>query len=222
MNRRDFLKASVMTTAVIASSSLHVKCSSNTDTDKPTIQRYQGIGKTGLKMSDISLGCSKLPSPSMVLRAIDRGINYLDTAPDYGSSEKYIGRAMKDIQRDKIILASKMCKPGRRGHLLFGSKKNDYIDAVEGSLSRLKTDYLDICFVHSIGGASKNKDEEIKRLLDEEMLSAVETLKKAGKIRFLAVSSHGPNHMEDLLLTDRKSTRLNSSHIPLSRMPSSA
>lgn len=201
MRRRDFLKTSALATAAIVSSPLHVQAG----TDKPYVRRYQEIGKTGLKMSDISLGCGELPSPSMVLRAIDRGINYLDTAPDYGPSEKYIGEAMKKTPRDKIILASKMCKPVRKGHLIAGSRKKDYIAVVEGSLSRLNTDYLDICFVHSIGSLSKDIGEERNRLLDEEMLSAVEALKKAGKIRFLAASSHGPNNMEDLLMTAVKS-----------------
>ncbi len=201
MKRREFLKTSALATAAIASSPLHIEAG----TDVPVIRKYQELGKTGLKMSDISLGCGGLPSPSMVLRAIDRGINYLDTAPDYGSSEQYIGEAMNKIQRDKIILASKMCRPVRGGHLLYGSKKKDYIEAVEGSLSRLHTDYLDICFVHSIGSKSKLFEEEKKRLLDEEMLAAVEEMKKAGKIRFLAVSSHGPDHMEELIMTAVKS-----------------
>jgi predicted aldo/keto reductase-like oxidoreductase len=66
----------------------------------------------------------------------------------------------------------------------------------------MKTDYLDICFVHAIGEkkGKKSKEEETKRLLDEEMLSAYGALKKAGKVRFLAVSSHGPNNMEEHLL----------------------
>jgi len=206
MKRRDFLKTSALATAVIAGSPLHVACSADKNSDKPTVQRYQEIGKTGLKMSDISYGTGKLPSPSMILRAIDRGINYFDTAPDYGSSEKYIGEAMNRIQRDKIIIGSKMCNPtAYPGHLPLGTKKKDYIAAVEGSLSRMNTDYLDFCFVHAMGEMSKKKEEEQKRLTDEEMLSAVAALKESGKIRFLAVSSHGPNHMEELMMEAVKS-----------------
>lgn len=201
MKRRDFLKSTALAAAAIAGSPLHAACGTEKSSGKPTVQCYQEIGKTGLKMSDISYGAGKLPSPSMVLRSIDRGINYFDTAPDYGLSEKYIGEAMSRIQRDKIILASKMCKPtGYPGHLPLGTKKKDYIVAVEESLKRLKTDYLDFCFIHAMGEMSKQKEEEKKRLLDEEMLSAVAELKKAGKVRFLAVSSHGPKNMEGLLM----------------------
>ncbi len=202
MKRRDFLKTTALTTAAIAASPF---CASS-GTDKPSVQRYQEIGKTGLKMSDISFGTGKLASPSMILRAIDRGINYFDTAPDYGSAEKYIGGAMNRIQRDKVIIASKFCNPLRYpAHLLLGSKKKDFIAAVETSLSTMNTDYLDICFVHAMGEVSKSKEEEQKRLLDEEMLSAATALKESGKIRFLAVSSHGPNHMEELMMEAVKS-----------------
>jgi predicted aldo/keto reductase-like oxidoreductase len=174
MKRRDFLKTSVFATAALTATPLTLQAK----TEKPKVKQYKQIGKTGLKMSDISYGTGRLPSSSMILRAIDRGINYFDTAPDYGFSEKYIGQAMKNIQRDKIIIASKFCTPfPYPSHLPTGSKKHDYIEAVEGSLSRLKTDYLDFCFVHAIGE------------------------QKAGKVRFLAVSSHGPNNLEDLLMT---------------------
>jgi predicted aldo/keto reductase-like oxidoreductase len=198
MKRRDFLKTSAIATAAIAFSPLNVSAAK----EKPTIKRYNEIGKTGLKMSDISFGTGRLPSSSMILRAIDRGINYFDTAPDYGSSEKYIGEAMKKIQRDKIIIASKFCTPQPYpSHLTPVSSKKEYIKAVEGSLSRMKTDYLDFCFVHAIGEQNKNMELETKRLLNEEMLSAYQLLKEAGKVRFLAISSHGPDNMEDLLLT---------------------
>ncbi len=197
MKRRDFFKASAIAAAGIAVNTSGV----DADTGKTVVKSYRELGKTGLKMSDISFGCGRLPSSSLVLRAIDRGINYFDTAPDYGKSEENIGGAMNKIQREKIIIASKFCtfKP-YPGHLPLGSKKNEYIASVEGSLSRLKTDYLDIVFVHAIGESHKDVKEAEKRLLDNEMLSAFETLKKTGKVRFLAVSSHGPNNMEHLLL----------------------
>ena len=198
MKRRDFLKTSAIAAAAIAVTPLDVSAAKN----KPAVRKYNEIGKTGLKMSDISFGAGRLPSSSMILRAIDRGINYFDTAPDYGTSEKYIGDAMKKIKRDKVIIASKFCTPlPYPSHLATVSSKADYIKAVEGSLSRMKTDYLDFCFVHAIGEQSSSMEREAKRLLDEEMLSAYRSLKEAGKVRFLAVSSHGPDNMEDLLLS---------------------
>ncbi|KWT86808.1 aldo/keto reductase [Candidatus Magnetominusculus xianensis] len=198
MRRRDFLKAGAV---VAAASALISPAASAAEETAGSVKRYTEIGKTGLKMSDISCGCGGLPSASLVLRAIDKGINYFDTAPDYGKSESYIGEAMKSIKRDKVIIASKFCTPmPYPGHLPVGSTKEQYIASVDGSLSRMKTDYLDFVFVHAIGEVDKDKDKELKRLLDENMLAAYQSLKKAGKVKFLAVSSHGPSNMEDLLL----------------------
>jgi predicted aldo/keto reductase-like oxidoreductase len=204
MKRRDFLKVAAFTAAAVTAPPLHAETLANT----PSVKNYRKIGKTGLKMSDISFGGGKLSSASMVLRAVDSGINYFDTAPDYGQSEKTIGEAMPKIQRDKVIITSKLCNlQPYPGHLPLGSKKKDYIVSVEGSLSRMKTDYLDFCFVHAIGEMNKDLETEKKRLLDDEMFEAVAELKKAGKIRFLGTSSHGPNNMEELLMIAVKSGR---------------
>ena len=204
MKRRDFLKAAAFTAAAVTVPQAH----GETTDDTASVKSYRNIGKTGLKMSDISFGGGKLSAASMVLRALDSGINYFDTAPDYGQSEKTIGEAMPRIRRDKVIITSKFCRPQPYpGHLPLGSKKKDYIASVEGSLSRMKTDYLDFCFVHAIGEMNKDLELEKKRLLDNEMFEAVEELKKAGKVRFFGTSSHGPNNMEELLMIAAKSGR---------------
>ncbi len=198
MKRRDFFKVAAFTAASVTFPPLHGEGAS----DRPSVKSYREIGKTGLKMSDISFGGGKLSASSMVLRAVDSGINYFDTAPDYGQSEKTIGEAMPKISRDKVIITSKFCHTQPYpGHLPLGTKRKDYIASVEGSLSRMKTDYLDFVFVHAIGEMNKDYEAERKRLLDEEMFEAVAALKKAGKVRFLGTSSHGPNNMEELLMT---------------------
>ncbi len=196
MKRREFIKTSALTAAAVAATPLTVDAKK----DKPKVKAYRPLGKTGMKISDISFGAGRLTSGSLVLRAIDRGMNYIDTAPDYGKSEDYIGEVMNKIQRDKVFIASKFCKPGKWSHLRFGATKKEYIEVVENSLTRMKTDYLDVCLVHGIGGSSKDIEEAKKSLLDENMLRAADELKKAGKIRSLGVSSHGPHNMEDLLL----------------------
>lgn len=209
MNRRDFLKTSAVVAAGAALPTV-APLAAEAKEEKAIVKKYNLLGKTGLKMSDISYGTGKLPSPSMVVRAVDRGINYFDTAPDYGKSENYIGEALNKykskIKRDKIIIATKFCTyMPYPGHLKLGSSKQDYIDALEGSLKRMNTDYVDIVFLHAIGEMSKSRDDELKRLFSDELHSAFESLKKAGKARFLAVSSHGPNNMEDLLMEAVKS-----------------
>jgi len=201
MKRREFIQTSIALSALPAIGGARAE---GQDSDKPVVRQYRQLGKTDIRMSDISFGGGKLPSASLALRAIDRGINYFDTAPDYGRSEEYLGEAVKKLkQRDKIYIASKMCDAGPyirgRSHLQFGTSKAEYKAAVEGSLKRLNTDYLDLVFVHAMGEGS-DVEAERKRLLDENMLAAVDELKKEGKARYLAVSSHGPNAMESLLL----------------------
>ncbi len=213
MKRRDFIKGSVALSSVAALGTAQAVAKEAQD-GSPQVQSYRRVGRTGMQISDISFGAGKLPSAGMVLRAIDRGVNYFDTAPDYGRSEEYIGQAMNRFkQRDKIHIASKFCDPGSyvrgKSHLQQGTSKADYKAAVEGSLQRLNTDYLDVVFVHAIGERS-DLEAERQRLLDENMLAAFDELKQEGKARFLAVSSHGPNGMEDLL-----QTAVNSGHYDL-------
>jgi len=79
-----------------------------------------------------------------------------DTAADYGQSKENIGKALKRFKlRDRIYIASKFCNLGPYipaiSHLSDGTGKAEYKQAVEGSLKRLNTDYLDVVFVHAIG-----------------------------------------------------------------------
>ncbi|MBF0625131.1 MAG: aldo/keto reductase [Magnetococcales bacterium] len=209
MKRRDFIKTSVVAASAAALGGVEVP--EAVAADKAVIRGFRPLGRTGFRMSDISFGAGKLPSASMVLRAIDAGINYFDTAPDYGPSEDYIGEALKRFRaRDKIFIASKFCShEPYPGHLPLGSAKDAYIAAVEASLKRLGTDHLDVVFVHAIG-EKPDFEAERQRLLDDAMLAAFQQLKQDGKVRFLATSSHGPHNMEQLLLE-----AVNSGHFDL-------
>jgi len=201
MKRRDFIKSSV---ALPAAAAMGTSSRAQAQDEKARVASYRQLGRTDIRMSDISCGSGRLPSASLVLRAIDRGINYFDTAPDYGRSEEYIGEALARFkQRDKVYIASKFCDPvgyeAGVSHLQASKGKADYKAAVEGSLKRLQTDYLDVAFVHAMGELN-DYERERSRLLDEDMLAAAAELKQEGKIRYLAVSSHGPHNMERLML----------------------
>ncbi|VAX20374.1 hypothetical protein MNBD_NITROSPINAE02-1019, partial [hydrothermal vent metagenome] len=201
MKRRDFL----ITTGAGAMAGLGaIGGSPEASADPPKIQKYGTLGRTGLKISDISFGCGASPSPSLLARAVDMGINYFDTAPDYSGSEFNIGRFIKQRgKRDDLILATKFCQQGSYpGHLDKSADKADYIKMVDKSLERLNTDYIDVIFVHAMGEEGAEYED---RLFDEDMLSAFEQLKKDGKARFLAVSSHGPVRMEELMMKAVKS-----------------
>lgn len=201
MKRRDLLKslAALPGAALVAPGS----SAEESEPQAARVRRYRQVGRTDLRISDISFGAGQLPAASLVLRALERGVNYFDTAPDYGQSEVYLGEAVaKFKQRDKLYLASKFCDatPFKAGssHLQAGKTKQEYKDAIEGSLKRLRTDYLDVAFVHAMGEL-EDLERERGRLTDQQMLAAAAELKQEGKIRYLAVSSHGPYHMELLM-----------------------
>jgi aryl-alcohol dehydrogenase-like predicted oxidoreductase len=149
---------------------------------------YRRLGRTGAMVSDISLGSGSSTGGRQTVEvareAIERGINYFDTAPDYSEegSEKRLGEAMRG-KRDQMFVATKFCLPN--GHLRPGTPVAGYIEAVEGSLRRLQTDRVDLVHIHSC--------DSVERLLDENAHEAFDRLKQAGKVRFLGVSTHTPN-----------------------------
>ncbi len=155
------------------------------------IQNYRRFGRTEFMVSDIVEGAGPLRQDADAIPrlAIERGINYIDTSPDYSAtgSEIAVGKALKSAgQRDQLFLATKWCTP--TGHLPTGTPVSDYMASLESSLSRLGTDYVDLVHVHSC--------DEVSRLMDENMHEAFDRLKEAGKVRFLGFSSHTPRLLE--------------------------
>jgi aryl-alcohol dehydrogenase-like predicted oxidoreductase len=151
------------------------------------IAAHRRLGRTGFQVSDIVVGGGRISGQKgeEILRlALDRGVNYVDTSPDYSAngSEEAVGRAIQG-RRDGIFLATKFCTA--RGHLGPGTSVSEYMGLVEASLARLKTDYVDLVHVHSC--------DENERLLDPNMHEAFDRLREAGKARFLGFSSHTPN-----------------------------
>jgi len=149
-----------------------------------TVRSYRPLGTTGIHMSDISFGGAGIDDPDVVTRAVERGINYFDTSPDYAKtgSEQVIGKALKP-HRQKVHIASKFCTAD--GHLPVDTPVADIIKAVEGSLQRLQTDYLDVCIIHEVNS--------LDRLMAPNFHEAYDRLREQGKVRFLGVSSHTPN-----------------------------
>ncbi len=142
---------------------------------------YRRLGRTNLLISEIALGGSPVPDMPIMLQALERGVNYIDTSNSYqnGNSERQIGRLLKTVGRDKVHVGTKF-------HLRRNWSEETIISSVEDSLGRLDTDYLDVLLIH---GAA---DEE--HLDDERVLSAFEKLKKQGKYRFRGLSCHSNHH----------------------------
>jgi predicted aldo/keto reductase-like oxidoreductase len=146
------------------------------------VRSYRPLGRTGFEISDISFGCADLSDPKVAQRALERGINYFDTSPDYAhaNSEIALGEGIQGFPRERVFIASKFCTP--KGHLKSGTPVKDVIAAVEESLRRLRTDYLDLVHIHAVNS--------IDRLMAPNIHEAFDRLKQAGKVRFLGVSSH--------------------------------
>ncbi|WP_143415205.1 aldo/keto reductase [Geobacillus sp. E263] len=149
------------------------------------------IGLSDLYVSEIGLGCMSLGTDEkkairIIHEALERGINYLDTADlyDRGLNEEFVGKAIKG-KRDQVILATKVgnrWEDGKDGWFWDPSKK--YIKSeVKESLRRLQTDYIDLYQLH--GGTI---DDPI-----DETIEAFEELKQEGVIRYYGISSIRPN-----------------------------
>ncbi|ODA15236.1 oxidoreductase [Geobacillus thermoleovorans] len=149
------------------------------------------IGTSDLYVSEIGLGCMSLGTDEnhaiyLIHEALERGINYLDTADlyDRGLNEEFVGKAVKG-KRDQVIIATKVGNRWRRdGSGWDWDPSKAYIkQAVKESLRRLQTDYIDLYQLH--GGTI---DDPI-----DETIEAFEELKQEGVIRWYGISSIRPN-----------------------------
>jgi len=166
----------------------------------PRIRRYRRLGRTGIEMSDISLGSYGGISPGLIARAFDLGVNYFDTAPDYRGnglvSEESIGAFFHvSSRRQQVAIATKMCAARNYpAHWPLHTPTKHIIAGVEDSLRRLRTDYADVLLLHGVGELGDGDTERIK---DPEVLEAFAQLRKAGKARFLGMGCHGPRKMAE-------------------------
>jgi aryl-alcohol dehydrogenase-like predicted oxidoreductase len=158
---------------------------------------YVNLGKTGLKVSRLCLGCmtfgvsGKGPhdwtldeeaSRPIIRKAVELGVNFFDTANGYssGTSEEITGRALKDFtRRDEIVLATKVYIPWRNAPNTGGLSRKAIFAAVDDSLRRLGTDYIDLYQIHRW-----DSDTPI-----EETMEALHDVVKAGKARYIGASS---------------------------------
>ena len=138
---------------------------------------YRRLGRTGLLVSEISLGSSPLPDPDLLRAIIDRGVNYIDTSHNYdnGNAERQIGRLLKDVGRDKVHVATKF-------HVAPRDTPASIVAAVHGSLRRLDVETIDVLMIHGAEAADV--------LVDERVLEAFEQLKREGAYRFRGLSCH--------------------------------
>src|SRR4030043_1515128 len=148
---------------------------------------YKKLGKTGLKVSRVCLGTmnygdpvSEAESNKIVSNALDLGVNFFDTADAYaqGKSEEILGRALKG-KRLSVVIATKTGVPTGKGPNDLGLSRAYIMQAIERSLKRLQTDYIDLYYAHF-------PDYETPL---EETLRALDDLVHQGKVRYVGCSN---------------------------------
>jgi len=159
---------------------------------------YVKFGNSGIKVSGLCLGFMDLPtrierraSIRLILKALDQGINFIDTADAYGKglSEEILGEALSPEKRNKVILATKFWVKMEDNPNAGGCSRYHIMKAVESSLKRLKTDYIDLYLLH-------HPDPKTPV---EETLSTLDTLIKQGKVRYIGVCNHYAWQMAHML-----------------------
>jgi aryl-alcohol dehydrogenase-like predicted oxidoreductase len=154
--------------------------------------KYRKLGNTGLIVSEVALGTMQFgdkmnmgnlgqeDTTRMVKLALDRGINFIDTADVYslGESETLVGNALKGV-RAEIVVATKFRLPMSENLNRSGATRVNIMREVEGSLQRLQTDYIDLYQVH--GWDSNTPLEETLRTLDDVV--------RQGKVRYIGLSN---------------------------------
>jgi len=162
---------------------------------------YRKLGRSGVKVSALCLGCmnfgdatSEADGVAIIHRAIDEGINFIDTSNSYsrGASETVVGKALAEGgRRDKVVLATKVTTGMGPGVNDRGSHRYHITQQVEASLRRLKTDHIDLYQLHYMDFATSL----------EESLRALDDLVRAGKVIYTGCSKFAPAYLVEAIMT---------------------
>src|SRR5437868_5372764 len=151
---------------------------------------YRTLGSTGVKVSPLCLGAMMFggwgnpehdDSTRIIHRALDAGINFIDTADVYsrGESEEIVGKALAGGRRDNVILATKVHGTMGDDPNEFGNSRRWIVREIDNSLRRLRTDWIDLYQIHR-----PEQDTDI-----DETLGALTDLVRAGKVRYIGSST---------------------------------
>ncbi len=192
-SRRDFVKGGGVLLGGLAASSPAASAAPGVGADAPTRLKVPDsvLGRTGLRVSRLGIGCAyfqrKQVTPDDVRatlhRALDLGINYLDTAPTYGNpetgfAEEKMGPAMLEI-RDKVFLVTKTEEPTYEGTWKL----------LKQSLKRMRTDRIDLVHLHNFGDEKLWGDAKLV-FGDRGAMGALREAKRQGVVRFIGASGH--------------------------------
>ena len=172
--------------------------------------KVRAFGSTGVRVSPLCLGAmmfGKWGNPDhedsvrIIHRALDAGVNFIDTADvySYGESEEIVGKALADGRRERVVLATKVHAPMGEDPNQVGNSRRWIMQEVEASLRRLKTDWIDLYQIHR---PAHNTDIE-------ETLGALDDLVRQGKVRYIGSSTFPPSQIVEAqwAARDRRTAR---------------
>ena len=155
--------------------------------------KYNLLGKTGMRVSDLSFGASSLGGVfhdireaegiRAVFTAVENGMNFIDVSPYYGhyKAETVLGKALPEIPRDKYYLSTKVGRYGKDGVNTWDYSAKRAVESVYESLERLHVDYVDLINVHDVEFSDMNQ-------VVGETLPALVELKKTGVVRHVGIT----------------------------------
>ncbi len=177
LSRREFIKLSFV---MLAASSIKGYAPFNENIESFNLPRRR-LGRTGLKTGIVGLGGAfalaggKEKASAVIEKALNLEVNFIDSAPTYGNSEKNIGAALKD-RRGEVYISTKTLERSYDGTMrLF-----------EQSLERLQTEYIDLYQIHGL----HNQDDLIRIFDEGGAVKALEKLKEDGRVKFIGVTGH--------------------------------
>ncbi len=185
MGRREFLKSSAAGLGGFIYLSSNGKSGPEEQKKEGKIT-YRTLGKTGMKLPVITMGVMNTSNPALVRAALDEGMYYLDTAQTYqrGTNETMIGEVLKGRPRDSFAIATKARLPNNPTTGLYTDEATEeaYTKKIDTSLKSLGLDYVDIYHHHGVWVR--------ETALYEPVLNSLVKAKKAGKIRFIGITTH--------------------------------
>lgn len=162
---------------------------------------YNEIGKTGMRVSNLGFGASSLGGVfhgireeegiQAVFTAVENGINFIDVSPYYGhlKAETVLGKALKDIPRDKYYLSTKVGRYGKDGVNTWDYSAKRATESVYESMERLHIDYIDLINVHDVEFAN------LQQVVDETLPALVE-LRNKGIVRHVGITDLQPENLK--------------------------
>ena len=167
---------------------------------------YNELGKTGMKVSNISFGASSLggvfrqisedEAIKAVFTAIDNGINFIDVSPYYGhlKAETVLGKALKQIPRDRYYLSTKVGRYGKDGVNLWDYSAKRVTESVYESMERLNIGYIDLINVHDIEFQA-SMEGGLQKVVDET-LPALVALREKGVVGHVGITDLQPENLK--------------------------